>query len=128
MKTFELPKLPDPLNKYEFCGISLRFQEVKIRGTDKFHCEIFISENELANDSLVFSSWDEVVENFPTLLDLLKEIECFEIFNSSWREYERVYYIAEMEGSEGLYDIEETVWHCPKFDNENVDEVEGDEE
>jgi hypothetical protein len=118
MTEFQLPK---NIRYTENCGLDLEFQEMKIRGSQEIICQVLVTENPVLDnehyviDSYCFKSWEEMKEQFPTMMDFLKELANNPKWQSKWRDYDRIYFISSSNGHEGLYDIQKTVW----FDAQN---------
>lgn len=111
MKNF---KLTESVVGFEECGFRIEFQELKIRGKNDVIYQVFVSEESAevpVNDTYQFSSWEIMKEQYPTLLDFLIEVASNELWFSSWCNYERIYFIEILDGNDGLYDINSTVWY-----------------
>ena len=110
MKNFKLPK---GVRFSEECGLHLVFQEVKVRGSSDVICQVVVTEEgngHDVNDMYDFSSWDEMKKQYPEMMDFLKELSDNPLWESGWRDNDRIYFIASVDGNEGLYDMEKTVW------------------
>ncbi len=119
-------KLPENVRFSEECGLNLIFQEVNIRGSDKKLYQVLVTEHADidVNDIYETSNWEDFKKEFPTLMDFLIELSHNEFWNSSWRQYDRIYFIESIIGHEGLYDVTETVWFDAqeKFGEEDSEE------
>ncbi len=108
-------KLPEDIRFSEELGLHLVFQEVRIRGSDEVFCRVAVSEVSSlqtyeVQDTYDFESWELMKQEYPTLLDFLEELSCNELWNASWREDDRIFFIESLTGHEGLYEATETVW------------------
>lgn len=107
-------KLPKKIRFTEELGLHLVFQEVKIRGSEKVEYQVFVTEEGRegfeVNQTYNFDSWEDMQEQYPTLLDFLYELSDNQHWSAQWRDNDRVYFIASLTGHEGLYDVNKTVW------------------
>ncbi len=107
-------QLPENVRSSEELGLHIEFQEVRTRGSDTMFCQVYVTEYGMhgfeVHDTYTFDSWEEMKEQYPTLMGFLVELACNENWDSAWRSYDRIYFIEKMEGNEGLYDLNETVW------------------
>lgn len=104
----------EPDVEAEICGLELTFQEVKIRGSKKKIYQVLVQE---ANSEEVpvyeifnFDSWDAFLEEYPKPIDFLKYLAELPQWDSSWRQYDRAYYISSSIGHQGLYKLKDLVW------------------
>lgn len=110
-------KLPKNIRYSEECAFDLVFQEVSIRGQKKKTLTVLVTESNSeynVSDTYTFKSWEDMQKQYPTLNDFLVTLSKNKHWESSWRDNDRIYYIASSIGHDGLYDIKETVW----FDNQ----------
>jgi hypothetical protein len=118
MQTF---KLPEGVRFSEELGFIITFQEVKVRGSDKQSCQVIVTEEGIGvdvNEIFDFKSWEDMKEQYPTMTEFLFMLSEHEYWFSSGRDYDRIYFVAQIEGNEGLYDLHDTVW----FDAQDVNE------
>lgn len=109
--TFELP---NNVRFSEELGLHLVFQEVKVRGSQEVACQVYVSEEGLdgfeVNQTYHFDSWEDMQEQYPTLLDFLYELSDNQHWTANWRDNDRIYFIESLTGHEGLYEVNKTVW------------------
>lgn len=109
---FELPNdVPDG----EECALGIRFTEVRLHGSDEVRFEVLAYE--MYADVEVFALFEfdsctDMKRGTPTLLDWLVTLARHPAWDSAWRGYDRVYYLAEIEGADTLYQIDpnNTIW------------------
>lgn len=107
-------KLPNNVRSTEKLGFNLTFKETKIRGSEDIIYEVFVLEEGSngfeVSQTYSFNSWFEMLEIYPTMMDFLKELSQNQHWDSSWRDYDRIYFIQSSVGHDGLYDMKKTVW------------------
>lgn len=110
-KTFKLPK---NVRFSEELGFNLVFQEVTIRGSKQVEYQVAVKEEGLdgfeVNQTYNFDSWEDMKEQYPTLLDFLYELSDNQHWSAGWRDNDRIFFIASLTGHEGLYDVKKVVW------------------
>lgn len=122
-KTFELLDEQNPHN-YEDLGLIITFFEQTIRGTNDTMCVVQATEEGdcvEVHQSYYFKDWDSVKKAYPNLNELLADFSEGQYWFASWRDNERVSYIKELVGSEGMYSADTTVAY-----DYNDDELEGE--
>lgn len=117
-------KLPKNVRSSEELGLHLVFQDVTIRGSQDSHAQVIVTEEGIAGcevkDTYHFESWDDMKEQYPTLLDFLQELSYNDNWNAAWRENDRIFFIETSVGHEGLYDMKKTVWFDAMEQDEEV--------
>ena len=109
--------LPDDIRFTEELGFLLTFYEAIIPGSTEKRCLVQIVEEGDGMDLIEiddFQSWDEMKQEFPTLLDYLKALARDSKWDSGWRQYDRIYYIQSITGADALYDCSSLVWFDAK--------------
>ena len=120
-KTFKLPK---NIRFSEELGFHLVFQEVTVRGSKEIHYQVTVQEEGRdgfeVNQTYEFDSWEDMKEQYPTMLDFLNALSNNQHWDSSWRDYDRIYFIETSVGHEGLYEMKKTVWFDAMEQDEEV--------
>lgn len=97
----------------EEVGLHFTFEETRLRGSKKFQCILRASEISTAGvyveEIIVSNSWNEFKKNYPTLKDILIQLFPSDSWNPSWRCGERILFVKEISGHEGLYDFDKNV-------------------
>ena len=107
----------------EEVGLEIRFEEIKLRGSDKYECVIRATEIGVTvgnvDEILISDSWADFKQNYPTLKDILIQLFPTDSWNPSWRKGEtshldpslrkcnRILFINSIYGHEGLYEFDE---------------------
>lgn len=102
-------QLPSDLRWSDEVSMSFSFYEMKINGTDKIQYVVEATETDAEVpvwDKLYFSSWDDMKTEYPTLQEILAEF----MHSDLWYGNNSIFYIGDIEGNVGLYDITETVY------------------
>ena len=105
--------LPENMRFTEELGLHLVFQEIKVRGSNDFYCQVEVTEEGMGIDVIdtySFNSWENMKKEYPTMMDFLLELAKNEHWDAQWRQNDRIFFIQSLTGHEGLYDIKETVW------------------
>lgn len=117
-------KLPKNIRFSEELGFNLVFQEVIIRGSKDISYQVTVQEEGKGefevNQTYEFKSWQDMKEQYPTMLDFLIELSINPHWDSRWRDYDRIYFIKTSAGHEGLYDMKKTVWFDAMEQDEEV--------
>lgn len=108
-------ELPSDAPCAEECALGLRFAEVKLPGSDEVRFEVLAYELYADVDVFAlfnFGSWEDMKRGTPSLQDWLVTLARHPAWDSAWRGYDRVYYLAEIEGADTLYQIDpnNTIW------------------
>lgn len=107
-------KLPKKIRSSEELGLHLVFQDITIRGSKESQAQVVVTEEGLygceVKDTYNFSSWEQMQEEYPTLLDFLHELSYNDNWNAGWRDNDRIFFIETSVGHEGLYKMTKTVW------------------
>ena len=95
----------------EEIGLIIFFEEVRKRGENNFSCVVRAIEEGVGEvevqETIVFDSWSECKEKFPTLKDILIDLFPTSNWNPEWRGGDRLIFIENISGHEGLYDFNE---------------------
>lgn len=125
----------EDFNGEEF-PLKLTFKEEYVRGTGRKRCVIVAEDTVEAyptRDTIEASSWEKILETYPTLEDVLENM----FWCEEWRADQncgpgkRCLYIHEIEGHEGLYEYnpEKTVFvSWEDIVGNDIVEIEDDEE
>lgn len=97
----------------EEIGLYFTFEETRLRGSKKFQCvlrayEIGTSVGHI-EEIIVSNNWTEFKKNYPTLKDILIQLFPTDSWNPSWRGGERILFVKDISGHEGLYDFDKNV-------------------
>lgn len=114
-------KLPKNVRFSEELGLHLVFQDVTVRGSKESQAQVLVTEEGIGidvTDTYNFDSWEDMQQQYPTMLDFLHELSCNEHWNAEWRENDRIFFIASSVGHEGLYKMTKTVWFDAQEENE----------
>jgi hypothetical protein len=112
MQKFSMNKIERRFS--EEVGLHLCFYERRMRGSEQISCVVEVMEYGSEVDvelHKIFDSWDKVKKDFPTLKDMLIDLSYDVRWDASWRNHDRILFIESIEGHEGLYDVDETVFY-----------------
>lgn len=95
----------------EEVGLVLSFEETKIRGHDRIFCIMRAIEEGrdgcTSEEILTSESWEKFKEAYPTLKDILIALFPTNSWNAEWRGGNRLLFVNEISGHEGLYHFDE---------------------
>lgn len=71
-------KLPENIRFAEELGLDLIFQDVTVRGSAESHAQVIVTEEGTngfeVKETYNFVSWEKMQNQYPTLIDFLKEL------------------------------------------------------
>lgn len=71
---------------HEMLKLKLSFEEIRIRGSEPFHCVLRADEDSAwiyVTEMLEGESWEEIKERWPTLEDVLAEFFICEVWEAA---------------------------------------------
>jgi hypothetical protein len=93
----------------EKIGLFLSFEEIKVRGSENTKFILRATEYGTGDcevsETLSSTSWEEFKVEFPTLESILSDLFHTTSWSAEWCNNQRILFIEEIEGHEGLYDF-----------------------
>lgn len=123
MSQFDITKKENPQG-YEELGLHFEFYEKKIRGSNTTECVVQATEEGPGievHSFLFFKNWQELKKQYPTLKSILVDFSNGPYWFANWRDRERLSYVASVQGNEGLYDVNKTVFYDYQDDSDMIE-------
>lgn len=96
----------------EEVGLHITFEECKLRGATDTTCLVRAVEEGMGvevSETLSFDSWEDMKEEYPTLVEMMEDFQCTVSWNADWRGGNRILFIETIAGHEGLYEYDGNV-------------------